>query len=93
VHQCLQEDGLGHPDGIRIFGHDSVEGKLTGGLAINTDEPFGQDGMGLPQDILEQPQLIEQMRGARLEDFAPKLAMEGLVAFEDNDVHATFGQQ
>jgi hypothetical protein len=49
--------------------------------------------MGLRQDILEQPQLVEQMRRARLEDFAPKLAVEGLVAFEDKDVYATFGQQ
>jgi hypothetical protein len=33
------------------------------------------------------------MRRTRLQDFAAKLAMEGPMAFEDNDVYATFGQQ
>src|SRR5712692_5293012 len=33
------------------------------------------------------------MRRAWLQDFTTKLAVEGLMAFKDNDVHATFGQQ
>jgi hypothetical protein len=33
------------------------------------------------------------MRRARLQDFAAKLALEGLMAFQDNDIHVPFGQQ
>src|SRR5262245_21969570 len=33
------------------------------------------------------------MRRARLQDFATKLALKGLMAFQDNDIHVTFSQQ
>src|SRR6266705_6137 len=49
--------------------------------------------MRLCQDVLEQPELVEQMRRTRLEHFAAKLTVEGLVAFEDDNVYAALGQQ
>src|SRR5262245_2014 len=33
------------------------------------------------------------MRRARLQDFAAKLALEGLMTFQDNDIYVPFGQQ
>src|SRR5262249_36708861 len=93
VRERLQEDRLRHPDGIGILGDNVIEGKLAGDSAIDTDEPLVQGRMGLRQDVLQQPQLVEQMRRTRLQDFAAKLALEGLMAFQDHDVHVTFGQQ
>jgi len=34
VNERLQKDGLGHPDGVGIFGDNVLEGKLAGGCAI-----------------------------------------------------------
>ena len=43
--------------------------------------------MGLGQDIRQEPEFVEQVRGARLQDFTPELALEGLVALKDEHVH------
>jgi hypothetical protein len=42
LHQRLQKDRLGHPDGVGILGHDGVEGKSACGLAVDADQPFGE---------------------------------------------------
>ena len=49
--------------------------------------------MGFRQDVLEQAELVQQVRGARLEHLATELAVERLVPFEDKDVGAALGEQ
>jgi hypothetical protein len=70
-----------------------LEGKLPGGLAVDTHAPFSKERVWLRQDICKQSEFIKQMRCARLQHFAAKFAVEALMAFENNNRHSTFGQQ
>jgi hypothetical protein len=47
----------------------------------------------LGEDVLEQANLVEQVRSARLQHFTPEFPIERLVSLEDDHVGAAFSQQ
>jgi hypothetical protein len=44
-------------------------------------------------DVVEQPELVEQLGGARLQHLAAELAVERLVLLEHQHVDATLGEE
>jgi hypothetical protein len=86
LHQGAQENRLRHPYRIRILRHNRRELKAANVRAVHTDQPLRQLGVGLGKDIAQEPEFVEQVGRTRLQDFAPKLALEALVAFQDEHV-------
>jgi ABC transporter substrate binding protein len=62
-------------------------------LAPEPDFPRVQDGVRLLEDVLEQAQLVEEMRGAGLQHLAAKLPVEVLVPFQHQHLGAPLGEQ
>jgi hypothetical protein len=78
-----QEDRLRHPDRVGILGRDPPERELADLLAAQPDLAGLQKRVGLRLDVVEQPQLVEEVHGAGLEHLAAELAIEGLVSAVD----------
>jgi len=74
----------------REFGNNVLEGKLTGGRHLIRTSLQSRSNGGASGNTAVTP-FVEQMRRTRLQDFPAKLALKGLMAFEDDDVHATLG--
>ena len=49
--------------------------------------------MWLGEDVFEEAELVEQVRGAGLQHLTAELALERLVALENQDVGTAFGEQ
>src|SRR5216683_5405295 len=89
----IQKDRLRHPDGVGIPGGDPLEAKLADLFAVEPDLADFEKRVGLGQHVLQKPQLVEQMRGARLQHLPTKLPLEVFVTFQHQDVGAPFGQK
>src|SRR4029079_7515600 len=91
--ESVQKDHLRHPDRIGIVRGDRVEAESSFRYAVNQELPLSQRQVRLIHDVTEKSDLIEKARRARLKDFAPELAVEGVVLLEDNNVGATLGEE
>ena len=88
-----EKDRLRHPDGVRVFGRDSPEVEAARRLSVDQEPAARQCQVWLVQDIFQEPQHIQQARGARLQHLAAKLAVEVLVTLEDDHLDAALGEQ
>ena len=93
AEERVEKDRLRHPDRVRIPRRDPLERELADLAAVQAHLSGVQDGVRLGQDVLEEAELVEEMRGARLEDLAPELAIEGLVASEHEHVGSSLREQ
>src|SRR5713101_7248075 len=62
-------------------------------FAVQPDLGDFEKRVGLGQHVLQEAQLVEQVRGARLQHFPTKLTLEVFVTFQHQDVGAPFGQK
>jgi hypothetical protein len=89
--QRRQKHRLRHPDRLRILGGNQLERELADLLAVQPNFARVEKRMRVGQHVLEQPELIQEPSGARLQHFAAVLAVEIFVSLQDQDVCPTFG--
>jgi hypothetical protein len=87
-----EEHRLRHPDRVGILGRDSLERERTGLAPIQPDLARLESRVRLLEHVLEKPELVEQVRRARLQHLSAELAVERLVPFQHEDLGAALGQ-
>src|SRR5262249_60202722 len=75
----LQEDRLRHPDGVGVPRRDLLELELAHRPAVQANLPGLEKRVRLREHVLEEPELVQEVRRAWLQDLAPELALEVLV--------------
>ncbi len=78
LDERLEEDRLGHPNGVGILGGNLPEFESGGRLSADKELLSRQRQMRFFEDVLDKPHLIEQMRNSRLQHLAAKLTIEAL---------------
>ena len=89
----LEKDRLRHPDGVGILGRDVAKVEPARRTPVDEEPAGGQVQVRLGEDVLEQPELVEEARRARLQDLAAELAVEGLVPLEHDHLGPALGQE